>query len=140
MDLISQRDQAKLILQDAKYAASKKCTVCGLPTGNSSLKCIQCLQKAYLAEELAYTRQWLLGHLGALLVVGHDTHGILHVALLRKSMLNTGWCGGHISQKRETRKQVKLGEFPAKLYETTGTPVKVCGLCLGVWDQMGLRS
>ena len=144
MDLISQKEQARLITQATKYVPSKPCTVCGLPTGTAALKCIHCLQKAILAEELAFTRQWLVDHPNTLLVVGHDKHDILHLALLRKPLLGVGWCGGHISQKRENRRQAKIGEFPVLLPEKivaypAAKPKPFCGLCLEAWERMGLR-
>jgi hypothetical protein len=132
MELINQRDQARLILADAKYAPSKPCTVCGMPTRLGTLKCLHCLQAACLVEELAYTREWLLGHLSQPLVMGHDKHGRVHLALLRNPLLDVGWCGDHVSQKREKRKPVARDAFPSAV------PEKFCGLCLAAFHQMQL--
>jgi hypothetical protein len=132
MELISQKDQARLLTQDVKYVSSKKCQKCGLPTGLGVLKCIHCLQAAYLEEELVYTRDWLLGHLDEPLVVGHDKHGLMHLALLRTPLLNVGWCGEKVSQKREKRRLVSRTAFPATVLE------RICVPCEKAFEAMGL--
>jgi hypothetical protein len=132
MELFSQKDQAHLILADKTYVPSKLCKTCGQPTRLGVLKCIHCLQAAYLTEELVYTRQWLLGHPDELLVVGHDKHGLMHLALLRTPLLNVGWCGEHVSQKKDKRRKVARKAFPATVLE------RICVPCEKAFEAMGL--
>lgn len=132
MDLISQKDQARLITQNTKYVESKPCKRCGLPTGLGVLLCMHCLQKAYLEEELAYTRDWLLAHPDEALIVGHDKHGLMHLQLLRTPLLNVGWCGEHVSQKRDKRRAVARAAFPATVLE------RICVPCENTFEAMKL--
>ncbi|HXA25599.1 MAG TPA: hypothetical protein VNW90_25250 [Acetobacteraceae bacterium] len=134
MGLTSQKVQAHVITEDVKYAPSKKCVVCGLPTRMAALKCLHCIEAAYLAEERAYTRQWLLEHPALEVEVGHDKHGLLHLSFLRERLRNVGWCGERVTQKRDKRKLVARHAFPATV------PEKICVPCLAAWDEMGLGS
>jgi hypothetical protein len=134
MALVSQRDQARLIRQNTKFAPSKPCVVCGLPTQLASVRCLHCLEKSYLAEELAYTRAWLSEHPGWRIELAHDKHRLTHLVLLRAAVGNQGWCGERVSQLRKTRPLIMampLGPFPPEV-------TKVCNLCLAVYKGMEL--
>jgi hypothetical protein len=132
MELIKQKDQADLLVADSKYAPSKLCTVCGQPTRLGVVKCMHCLQAVYLAEELVYTRQWLRDHRDQQLVVGHDKHKLIHLALLRTPLLDVGWCGTKVTQKRDKRTLIKRHELTAAM------PERFCDACLAAWNRMGL--
>jgi hypothetical protein len=136
MSLISQKEQARLIRADQKYMPSKLCVTCGLPTGSVAERCLHCLERAILAEELVYAREWFVQHPDWKLEVGHDKHRLTHLALLRARMRDHGWCGEKITQLRKTRVLIPMHlvlAFPPEI-------VKVCSLCLETYKGMDLYA
>lgn len=134
-----QNDQTRLLLNDAKFVPSKMCVVCGLPTRTASVKCLRCLEAQYLTEELDYTREWLRGHPGALIELGHDKNKLVHLVLLRASVRNLGWCGTKVTQVKAKRVQARYVDGKFLLISapppTPPTPA-ICVQCLAVYERL----
>lgn len=123
-----QDEQTRLLLEDAKFAPSKLCELCGQPTRTASVRCWNCLEAQYLAAELAYTREWLRGHPGTLIELGHDKGRLVHLVFLRARVRDLGWCGVRVTQLKKTRKTVPPGMFPPE----------ICARCCAIYREMAL--
>jgi hypothetical protein len=133
MSLTSKNAQARLIRTDQKYEPSKKCVDCGLPTHVISVRCLACVEKAWLAEEVAYMCEWLRGHPGGV-ELAHDSQRLVHLVLWRARQ--QGWCGGRVSQLHKNRQCVR--SLPSLTFPSLAFPPevkKVCALCLEVYNK-----
>lgn len=108
------------------YGTGVPCLVCGQMTDSLALRCERCLEAICHGEELQFAERWLQAHPEMLIEIGWDRKRRMHLVLLR-APANAAWCGEHVSQKKETRKAVKRGEFPPG----------ICEQCLEVYE--GLR-
>lgn len=104
--------QTRLLVDDSKFEPSKACLICGKPTRTAAVKCLPCLEAAYLAEELAYARAYVREHPGTRIELGYDRHKLVHLVLLRSPVRNLGWCGARVTQVKGKRTKVEPAKFP----------------------------
>lgn len=118
-------------MADVKSAPSKSCEWCGEPTHTLAVRCLSCLGKVFLTEELIYTRTWLAEHPEMKITLAHDKGRLLHLALFRPAVRNLGWCGAKLTQMQA--KRVKVAPRAGEVF-----PPELCLVCHATYKGMKL--
>lgn len=108
----------QLIAKDKKFAPSGACVECGAPTLTVSVKCVGCLQRAYLLDEWEFVRERQRAFPLEPIEIATDRRKLPHLVLFRTPKL--AWCGAEVSQIRSKRVWREPVKFPGDL----------CKLCL----------
>ena len=108
-----------------KFGEGGRCVTCGAPTDSVSIRCGLCLDKAYLADELLFARNWLGRYPEEKIELAHDAAKEVHLVCFH--CRNIGWCGAKLTQLKLKRKSITAGNFPSE---------GMCVACRGLYRDL----